>query len=455
VRDLLTTTLLVFAISTYPVTPSLAQTTAASGETQPTSETLAEEAEFVGLTEEELDELVAPVALYPDTLLIQVLVATTFPLEVIKAQRFLEDNEGLEQDALTEAVEAEPWDPSVQVLTTAFPDVLNRMADNVDWTEMIGNAMLAQYDDVMASVQRMRESAIDAGSLVDSEEQEVTRDETDAVVIVPSDPEVIYVPTYDTKTVYYKNNDALIFFTAAIVVGSIYRSNNYWHGYWGCRNCGGYNGRPIHHRPGGVNVNGNVNIGNNVGNNWKPDRRRETRAKENLRERPNAGGRDRPGAGTGKVPSLNDRSSRGDAMRKDLGNKTGAKDISRPANRPAAGQVGAGNRPSAGTRPANKGAANRPSAGQVGAGNRPNAGTRPANNGAAKRKAAPQKNNAPTRSNTPKRSNAKPAARPAAKPQARQQRAKPSTFQKNQSGGGARKSSARGGGGRKGGGRRR
>ena len=96
-RNLLTTTLLVSAIATYPVTPLLAQTTAASGETQVTSEPLVEEAEFVGLTEDELDELVAPVALYPDTLLIQVLVATTYPLDIIKAQRFLEDNEGLER----------------------------------------------------------------------------------------------------------------------------------------------------------------------------------------------------------------------------------------------------------------------------------------------------------------------------------------------------------------------
>jgi hypothetical protein len=440
VRKLLTTTLLVSAISIYPQTPSLAQTTATSVETTATSvetaatgEAQSEEAEFVGLTEEELDELVAPVALYPDTLLIQVLVATTYPLDVIKAQRFLEDNDGLEQDAFTDAVEAQPWDPSVQVLTTAFPDVLNRMADNVDWTEMTGNAMLAQSDDVMAAVQRMREAAIDAGSLVDTEEQEVMRDETEAVVIVPSDPEVVYVPSYNTQTVYYRNNDALIFFTSAILIGSIYHRNhhNHWNSYWGCRNCGGYNGRPIHHRSGGINVNGDVNIGNNVGNNWKPEPRREARAKDSLRERPNsgnrdrpnAGDRDRPGASTGIVPSMGNKSTRGDAMRKDLGSKTGAKDISRPANRPST--------PKAGTR------------------DRPNAGTRPANNGAAKRPATQKKNIAPNKTR------AIPAARPAAKPQARQQRSKPSTFQRNQSGGGARKSSSRGGGNHRQGGRRR
>lgn len=422
-RNLLTTTLLVSAISTYPLAPSLAQTTAASGEAATTSETQGEEAEFVGLTEEELDELVAPVALYPDTLLIQILVAATYPLDIIKAQRFLIDNNGLEQDALTDAVEAEPWDPSVQVLATAFPDVLNRMADNVDWTEMAGNAMLAQSDDVMAAVQRMREAAIDAGSLVDTEEQEVTRDETEAVVIIPSDPEVIYVPTYNTQTVYYKNNDALIFFSTVILIGAIYHRNNHWHGYWGCRNCGGYNGRPIHYRSGGININGDVNIGNNVGNNWKPEPRREARAKDSLRERPNAGGKNRPNAGGGKVPSMNNKSTRGDAMRKDLGSKTGAKDISRPANRPSAGEAGAMSRPKAGTRPANKGAAKRPST---------------------------QKKNI-----SPSKSRAKPATRKAAKPQASRKKSSSSSFQRNQSGGGARRSSSRGGGNHMQGGRRR
>ena len=422
-RNLLTTTLLVSAISTYPLAPLMAQTTATSGEAATTSETQGEEAEFVGLSEEELDELVAPVALYPDTLLIQILVAATYPLDIIKAQRFLNDNDGLEQDALTDAVEAEPWDPSVQVLATAFPDVLNRMADNVDWTEMAGNAMLAQSDDVMAAVQRMREAAIDAGSLVDTEEQEVTRDETEAVVIIPSDPEVIYVPTYNTQTVYYKNNDALIFFSTVILIGAIYHRNNHWHGYWGCRNCGGYNGRPIHYRSGGININGDVNIGNNVGNNWKPEPRREARAKDSLRERPNAGGKNRPSAGGGKMPSMNNKSTRGDAMRKDLGSKTGAKDISRPANRPSAGAAGALSRPKAGTRPANKGAAKRPST---------------------------QKKNI-----SPSKSRAKPATRKAAKPQASRKKSSSSSFQRNQSGGGARRSSSRGGGNHMQGGRRR
>ncbi|MBE9476256.1 MAG: DUF3300 domain-containing protein [Proteobacteria bacterium] len=444
-RNLLITTVLVSALSTYSLVPLLAQTTAASGETATTGAAQSEEAEFAGLTAEELDALVAPVALYPDTLLIQVLVAATYPLDIIKAQRFLNNNDGLEQDALTDAVEAQPWDPSVQVLATAFPTVLNRMADNIDWTEMAGNAMLAQPDDVMISVQRMREAAIDAGSLIDTAEQEVMRDETEAVVIVPTNPEIVYVPTYRTQRVYYQNNDALIFFSTAILIGTIYHRHHHrhWHGYWGCRNCGGYNGRPTHYRSGGININGNVNIGNNVGNNWKPQPHRETRAKENLRTRASVGDRNRPGASTGKVPSMNNKATRGDAMRKDLGRKTGAKDISRPANRPTTGKAGTLNRPNAGAQPTN-----RPSTGKADTLNRPTR-TRPANNGAAKRPATPKRNIAPNNSRT------RPATRPTANPQVRQPRSQPSTFQRNQSGGGARRSSSRGGGKQMQGGRRR
>nr|WP_319947614.1 DUF3300 domain-containing protein [uncultured Shimia sp.] len=426
-RDFVTPTLLIFAMSTYPTTSVFLQEAAASGGASTAAVSADDQTEAdAGLTDQELDELVAPVALYPDTLLIQVLVASTYPLEVVKADRWLSENEGLTQDEITAAVEKETWDPSVGVLATAFPDVLDRMAQNIDWTELMGTAMLAQSDDVMASVQRMREAAIDAGSLVDSEEQEVSRDETDAVVILPSDPEVVYVPTYDTTTVYHQNNDALIFFGAAILMTTIFRSNNYWGGYWGCRNCGGWNGRPIHHRPGGINVNGNVNIGNdiNVGGGWKPEPRREARAKDQLRDRPsNGAGNKRPGAKAGGVPSLTDKPSRGDAMRKDLGKKTGAKDITRPENRPAASKVGGGDRPKANA-------------------------TRPGNKGASKRPATPSKSVTPAR----KKPAAKPAAKPRAKPQAR--KAKPSSMQRHQSGAGARKSGSRGGAAHARGGRR-
>lgn len=427
-----TSTALMLAIAALPLTPAIAQQTdGASTETAAAAET--ESAEEGLLTSDQLDELVAPIALFPDTLLIQVLVAATYPFEVIKAQQWLEDNEGLSQEEISAAVQQENWDPSVQVLTEAFPDVLTRMAENIDWTELAGSAMLAQSDDVMAATQRMRETAIDAGNLEDSPEQVVERDETDAVTILPADPEVIYVPQYNTETVYVSdssnnnnNNDALLFFGSAILIGAIINNNNndYWNGYWGCRNCGGWNGRPVHYRGGDIDINGNVNIGNNVGNQWKPDRDKRKRGNDQIRDRKKRGGLDnRPGKKPGQMPGLNDRPSRGDQMRRDLGAKTGAKDISRPENRDAARQASR-------DRPKN-----------AGAGNRPN------NSGVKKRPAAPKKKAA-----APSQRKAKPATKQRAAPKTQQRKkSSHSGAKRHQSGHKSRKSSSRGGGHRGGG----
>lgn len=300
------------------------------------------------LTQAELENLVAPVALYPDTLLIQVLVAATFPFEIIKADRFLATNAGLETEAMTTAIEAEGYDMSVEVLATAFPDVLADMAANAEWTESIGTAMLAQSDDVLAAVQTMRDSAINSGALISSDEQTVETVEDD-VIITPTDPQVVYVPQYDTQTVYVQDNsnDALIFFGTAVLINTIYRNNNNWHGYWGCRNCGGWGGRPIIRNPNvKIGVNGNVNIGNNVnigdrGNvGWKPEPRRQQQAQNKIAKK-------RGPTGATTMP-VNKRPSRGDDMRSSLTRKTGAADISRPgvdrgnvsrpATRPAAGK---------------------------------------------------------------------------------------------------------------------
>jgi uncharacterized membrane protein YgcG len=317
------------------------------------------------LTEEELNDLVAPVALYPDTLLIQILVAATYPIEVIKANRFVESNSDMEQEALNEAIDGEGWDASINVLAQGFPDVLANMAEHIDWTELAGSAMLAQSEDVMDAVQRMREQADELGNLETTEEQVVSRDETDAIIIAPADPQVVYVPTYTTSRVYYQPNTALIF-TTGIIIGSIWASNNRWNNYWGCRNCGGWNGGHIHHRPTNINVNGNVNIGSgNRGNgNWSPDRGKQDRARNNISDRKSSG---RVGSGSGgkaKRPIDSSRPSRGDTMRRDLSNQSGARDISRPnagGNRPAAG----GDR----ARPSTNNRATRPSTGAA-SGNR-------------------------------------------------------------------------------------
>jgi len=147
---------------------------------------------------ERLDQLVAPIALYPDPLLIQVLIASTYPLEVVEADRWRQQRKDLKDAALDKALEDKDWDPSVEGLTH-FPDLLKRMSDNLDWTKDLGDAFLAQRDAVLDAVQRMRSQAEKAGTLKTTKEQVVTREvvkEKETIVIQPASPQVVYVPTY-------------------------------------------------------------------------------------------------------------------------------------------------------------------------------------------------------------------------------------------------------------------
>src|SRR4051794_12490549 len=121
---------------------------------------------------EQLDSLVAPVALYPDPLLAQVLAASTYPLEIILLQRWLDKNKSLKDKQLADAVAKEPWDASIQALA-ALPDVVKRLGDDIRWTVDLGNAFLAQQSDVMDAVQRMRKKAQDKGTLTSGEQQKV------------------------------------------------------------------------------------------------------------------------------------------------------------------------------------------------------------------------------------------------------------------------------------------
>ncbi|HEX4081175.1 MAG TPA: DUF3300 domain-containing protein [Rhizomicrobium sp.] len=149
------------------------------------------------LTGDQLDQLVAPVALYPDPLLADVLTAATYPLEVVEADRWIAepDNGSLNGDALTTALGAEDWDPSVKSLVP-FPDVLQMMDAHLDWMESLGEAFLAQPDDVMNAVQRMRRRAQNAGDL-NSPADETVSSQDDSIVISPPSSDVIYVPQYD------------------------------------------------------------------------------------------------------------------------------------------------------------------------------------------------------------------------------------------------------------------
>jgi len=160
---------------------------------------------------EELDSLVAPVALYPDDLLAMVLMASTYPIEVVEAERWVKDpnNAKLKGDQLAKALEAQDWDPSVKSLTQ-FPDVLDQMSKQLGWTQKLGDAFLAQQKDVMAAVQRLRQKAEESGGLKTTDQQKVTTEATTAadgstqqtIIIEPANPQVIYVPSYNPAVVY-------------------------------------------------------------------------------------------------------------------------------------------------------------------------------------------------------------------------------------------------------------
>ncbi len=151
------------------------------------------------LSPDQLDDLVAPIALYPDELVSQILVAATYPLEMVEAFQFLQKNPGLTGPALTQAAQQQNWDPSVQALLV-FPDAVKRLNDDVTWTTNLGNAFLAQQQDVMAAVQHVRQKAEQGGKLQSTPQLNVVdtnQDGQQIVQIEPADPAIMYVPEYD------------------------------------------------------------------------------------------------------------------------------------------------------------------------------------------------------------------------------------------------------------------
>jgi hypothetical protein len=203
----------------------------------------------------QLDGLVAPIALYPDPLISQILVAATYPLEVVEAYQWIQRNPGLTGPALTQAAAEQNWDPAVQALVV-FPDVLKRLNEDVNWTTNLGNAFLNQQADVMGAIQRMRQSAEQSGRLVTTPQEQVinTVDAGQPVVeILPANPEVIYVPVYDPAWVwgppvyypyahwYYPPYRSGIFFNIGISIGGFFGhgwggwGGWGWHPAWGSR----------------------------------------------------------------------------------------------------------------------------------------------------------------------------------------------------------------------------
>ena len=164
---------------------------------------------------EEIEQLVAPIALYPDALVSQILMASTYPLEVVEAARWLRANKTLKGDALTAALEKQTWDPSVKSLVT-FPQVLDMMNEKLDLTQRLGDACLAQQKDVLDAIQRLRAKAQAQGNLKTTKEQTVIVEQppaqttiveqpaaqTTVIKIEPANPQVVYVPTYNPTVVY-------------------------------------------------------------------------------------------------------------------------------------------------------------------------------------------------------------------------------------------------------------
>src|SRR5205085_6316234 len=163
------------------------------------------------LSDQQLQQLLAPIALYPDPLLAQILTASTYPLEVVMAARWSKDNSNVKDNDLENAMQQQPWDPSVKGLT-AVPQVLTMMNDKLDWTQQLGEAFLAQPDDITKAVQTLRAKADGTGNLKTTKELKVTKrppppgyaaDGPGVVyAIEPVEPEVIFVPVYDPVVIY-------------------------------------------------------------------------------------------------------------------------------------------------------------------------------------------------------------------------------------------------------------
>ncbi len=237
-------------------------------------------------SQQELDELLAPIALHPDALLAQILMASTYPLDVVEAARWRKANPKIEGSELESQMAGQPWDPSVKSLT-AFPTVLDMMSEKLDWTQKLGDAFLGQQKQVMDTVQKLRQKAQQAGSLATTKEQTVSSANeggTTVIKIEQANPQVVYVPTYNPAVVYgtwwypapppyyyyppgYVAGAAFFSFAAGVAVGS-------W--LWGGCNWGRGDVNINVNRYNQVNHFDRNNVNNIQNGNWKhnPDRRR-------------------------------------------------------------------------------------------------------------------------------------------------------------------------------------
>jgi len=366
--------------------------------------------ETVKIPVDQLESLVAPIALYPDNLLSQTLVASTYPLEIVQLQQWLERNKDLSKDQkkLAEAVKKQPWDASIQAMA-ALPDLVKRLADDIQWTTDLGNAFLAQQGDVMDAIQRMRTKAQSKGTLQSNEQQRVETQVVESkqvIVIEQANPKVVYVPSYDPTYVYgapiypyppiyypaYPAGGVIaasaISFGVGLAIGAAWGGGWGWGAGWGGNDININNNNNFNRN---TNINGgnrnNINGGNRVngGNKWQhnPQHRggapygdrgtanrfggaargdslgnRQRAAQRDIgRQGGNLGSANRGGVGNrggiGDRGGAGDRGGLGDhggAGNRDLGNRGGVGDRGGAGSRDLGNRGGVGDRGSAGSR---------------------------------------------------------------------------------------------------------
>jgi uncharacterized protein DUF3300 len=378
---------LMYSQTSQPAQPSSSADQAAKPEEQATK-----------IPPDQLDSLVAPIALYPDPLLAQTLAAATYPLEMIQLQQWLTKNPNLKDKELADAVARQPWDPSVQAMA-ALPDVVKRLADDIQWTTDLGNAFLVQQSDVMEAVQRMRKKAEDKGNLKSTEQQKVETkvvENKSVIVVEQADPQIVYVPSYNPTVVYgppvyayppiyypppgYYAAGAAISFGVGVAMGAMWSGGWGWNAGWGGNNVQ-INNFNNFNRNANVNRNANFSGGTrntsvgggtrNVGggnNTWN----------HNPQHRGGAPYRDQATAdrfgGTARGDSL---ANRQEGARQQVREQGGNLRSNREGGGGAGNRVGGGDRTAGGGDRfgggERAGAGNRP----VGGGERPGAGNRP------------------------------------------------------------------------------
>lgn len=333
--------------------------------------------------QEELDQILAPIALYPDSLVAQILMASTYPLEVVQADRLAKQNASLKGEALTKALESQSWDPSVKSLVN-FPQVLTMMSEKLEWTQKLGDAFLAQQKPVMDTIQSLRAKAQAAGNLKTTKEQTVIVEEK-IIKIEPASPQVVYVPSYNPTVVYgawpYPTYPPYSYYPPGYVATSMFAfgagvaMGAAWGYAWGNSN---WNGGNVD-----IDVDRNTNINNNINRDQAKQKMQERgqinqkgqgQWQHNPEHRKGVAYRDQGTAQkfnrastSDAIKSREDFRGRTDGGRQDLA-RGGSGDRPGAGDRGGAGQLGGGNRPAT---------ADRGGAGQLGGGaDRGGAGSR-------------------------------------------------------------------------------